>query len=86
VLFFCPKVYSNQVLCFSSDLTISIFIKPAIANVRPLFGVSELNKFYPELVFGVIKKARLKKVQIAHAVVAVRTTLKNGFMHKTVLL
>jgi len=51
--------------------------------VRLLFGEAELNKFYPELVFGVIRKARLKKERLAHAVVAVRTTLKNGFTHQS---
>jgi hypothetical protein len=83
VLFFRLKVYNQQVLYFSSDLTISICIKPAIVDVRLLFGVAELNKFYPERVFGVIRKARLKKERLARAVVAVGTTLKNGFTHQS---
>jgi hypothetical protein len=41
------------------------------------------KKFYPELVFGVIRKARLKKERLAHAVVVVRRTLKNGFTHQS---
>jgi hypothetical protein len=41
------------------------------------------KKFYPERVFGVIRKARLKKERLTHAVVAVQTTLKNGFTHQS---
>jgi len=48
-------------------------------------GVTSWNgkKFYSELVFGVIRKARLKKVRLAHAVVEAKTTLEKAFTHKT---
>ena len=49
-------------------------------------GVTSWNgkRFYSELVFGVVRKARLKKERLAHAVVEVRTTLQKAFTHKTV--
>ncbi len=58
-----------------------------IADQLNAEGVTSWNgkKFYPELVFGVIRKARLKKQRLAHAVVEVRTTLKNSFTHGTVV-
>jgi hypothetical protein len=41
-------------------------------------GVTSWNgkKFYSELVFGVIRKARLKKDRLFHKIVVVSTTLK----------
>jgi len=41
-------------------------------------GVTSWNgkKFYSELVFGVIRKARLKKNRLFHKIVVVSTTLK----------
>ena len=56
-----------------------------IADKLNAKGVKSWNgkKFYPELVFGVIRKARLKKERLAHAVVVVRRTLKNGFTHQS---
>ncbi len=56
-----------------------------IADKLNAEGVTSWNgkKFYPELVFGVIRKARLKKQRLAHAVVEVRTTLKNGLTCKS---
>jgi hypothetical protein len=49
-------------------------------------GVTSWNgkKFYSELVFGVIRKARLKKERLAHTVVEVRTILEKDFTYKTV--
>jgi hypothetical protein len=57
-----------------------------IADKLNAEGVASWNgkKFYPELVFGVIRKARLKKERLTHAVVAVQTTLKNGVTCKTI--
>ena len=59
-----------------------------IADKLNAEGVTSWNgkKFYSELVFGVIRKARLKKERLADAVVVVRTALKNGLTCKTVLL
>lgn len=59
-----------------------------IADKLNAEGVTSWNgkKFYPELVFGVIRKARLKKQRLAHAVVEVRTMLKNAFTHKNLVV